>query len=149
MRYKRLVSRSRQARLGWWVAIALGLTLWGLFWASLAYAGDVAEVIAAEACSEGPSGMQAVANTIKNRAKIAHITPVAVVTAKNQYYGLTNKNRAKIYRECRETADYLEAHINSIPDITGGATYFLLPGERRRAWHKTFTVKIGKHSFYK
>lgn len=109
----------------------------------------VAVTIAAEACSEGERGMQAVANTIRNRAVSRGMSARAVVTERNQYYGATAKNRLILYGQCRAIADKLSKNINTIADITGGAEYFLLPGERVRAWHGKRTVTIGKHTFYK
>lgn len=116
----------------------------------LASADDiVAEVIAAEACSEGFDGMKAVANTIANRSKHQSKTPYQIVTAKNQYYGYTNKNRHKIYLSCKSEADYLSVHLMELSDLTDGAEFFLLPGEPVRKWHGKKTVTIGKHTFYR
>lgn len=109
----------------------------------------LAETIAAEACSEGYEGLQAVANVIRNRAISQNKTPYQIITAKNQFYGYTNKNRTKIYKGCKKTADYLAENIMNLPDITGGAEYFLLPSEKIRAWHGEKTVTIKKHTFYK
>lgn len=109
----------------------------------------VAITIAAEACSEGEVGMQAVANTIKNRAIARRKTPAQIVTQKNQYYGATASNRHKLYAQCKATADRLAREIMTLPDVTGGAQYFLLPKEPVRKWHGAKTVKIGRHTFYK
>lgn len=109
----------------------------------------VAEVIAAEAGGESEIGMRAVACVIANRARAQHKTPYQIVTAKNQFYGLTAKNREKLYRQVKPIADKLAARIMSLPDITGGALYFRTARERVFPWCKIRTVKIGKHIFYK
>lgn len=112
-------------------------------------AGIVASVIAAEAAGEGEPGMRAVACVIANRARAQGKTAYQIVTAKNQFYGLTAKNREKLYRQVKSIADNLAARIMSLPDITSGALYFRTAKERLFPWCKIRTVKIGKHIFYK
>lgn len=109
----------------------------------------VARVIAAEAAGEGEIGLRAVACVIANRARAQHKTPYQIVTARNQFYGLTAKNRKKLYRQVKPIADRLAAEIMSLPDITGGALYFRTAQERVFPWCKIRTVKIGKHIFYR
>lgn len=109
----------------------------------------VASVISAEACSEGEIGMYAVANVIANRAKKYNITPYEVVIQKNQFYGYTSENRKKLYNQCKEVSYKLASNIMQLNDITNGALYFKRTGEKKRSWHKVFTIKIGKHLFYK
>ena len=118
----------------------------------VAHADTVAAVIAAEACDQGPVGMAAVAHVINNRAVNQGRTPLEIVMARNQFYGYTASNKERLYRECREIADTLALRLKEGtlgPDITQGAEYFLLPGERVRAWHGAKTVKIKKHTFYR
>lgn len=112
---------------------------------------DIASVIAAEACNQKEIGMHAVGSTILNRSKNRHISPVAVVKQKNQYYGHTASNRLALYAQCKATADKIAIQVlnGTLKDIVSGAEYFLLDGERLRAWHGAFTVRIGAHSFYK
>ena len=112
---------------------------------------DIAVTIAAEACSEGPEGMEAVASTILNRSKAWHKTPGEIVIQKGQYYGFTAKNRLLRYQECKNVADRLALRVldGNLPDSVAGGIYFLLPNEKRRVWHKIATVKILKHQFYK
>ena len=109
----------------------------------------IAEVIAAEAGGEGERGMLAVACVIANRARAQHKTPYQIVTAKNQFYGLTAKNRIKLYHQVKLIADRLTKDIMRLPDITGGALYFRTEQERLFPWCKNRTVKIGNHIFYK
>ncbi len=109
----------------------------------------LAEVIGAEACDQGINGLRAVANTIKNRAIRQHKTPYEIVTAKNQYYGYTAKNRHEIYLTCKAQADYVAKNLMTLPDLTDGALFFLLPGERVRVWHGKKTVTINSHTFYR
>jgi len=109
----------------------------------------VSSVICAEACGEGEVGMYAVANVIANRAKKWNMTPYQVVTQKNQFYGYNNPNREELYNQCGHISDRLTEKIMELDDITGGALYFRLANEQKRSWHQVFTIKIGKHWFYK
>lgn len=111
----------------------------------------VAVVLAAEACGEGEQGMRAVAGTILNRSLRRGISIERVVSEKNQYYGYTASNRHRLYAQCKGVADRVAAELKAgtLKDITGGAEYFLLPGEKIRSWHGKRTVKIGAHTFYK
>lgn len=119
--------------------------------ASRSYTLDevVSSVICAEACSEGEVGMYAVANTIANRSRKRNMTPYQIVRQKNQYFGYTASNREELYNQCGEVSDKLTSKIMQLDDITDGATYFRKVGEKKRSWHMVFTVKIGKHLFYK
>ena len=135
-------------------AVAAATLLVALLAASLARAEEcqeqiIAEVIAAEAGGEGERGMLAVACVIANRARAQHKTPYQIVTAKNQFYGLTAKNRIKLYHQVKLIADRLTKDIMRLPDITGGALYFRTEQERLFPWCKNRTVKIGNHIFYK
>ena len=119
-----------------------------------AFADDfqiIASVIAAEACSEGQVGMDLIAEVISNRAKKWHKTPLEVVTAKNQFYGYTAPNRPKLYAQCQLKADRAatEVFTGETGQITGGAIYYLLPGEPLRSWHGKKIITYKKHSFYK
>lgn len=111
----------------------------------------VAKVICAEACSEGALALVGVTCTIKNRMIKYNKTAYEVITQPSQYYGLINKNRNKIFEDkfCRETAIQLIETINQLVDITDGALYFKVEGEKLQEWHKIFTIKIGKIYFYK
>lgn len=135
-------------------AVAAATLLVALLAASLARAEEcqeqiIAEVIAAEAGGEGERGLRAVACVIANRARAQHKTPYQIVTAKNQFYGLTAKNRIKLYHQVKLIADRLTKDIMRLPDITGGALYFRTEQERLFPWCKNRTVKIGNHIFYK
>jgi len=112
---------------------------------------EVAKVICAEMCSEGSILMQGVANTIQNRMKLNNKSAYEIVTERNQYYGYTNINKDKIFKnkQCQEVAISLAENINNLIDITNGALYFRLDNESVRAWHKELTVKIKNVSFYK
>ena len=135
-------------------AVALMTLLIAALAASLARADEVetvAVVIAAEAGGEGEIGMRAVACVIANRARAQHKTPYQIVTTKNQFYGLTAKNRMKLYRSVKPIADRLARGIMRLKDITGGALYFRTEKEKLFPWTKkeNFTVRIGNHIFYK
>ena len=120
-------------------------------YASRSYTLDevVSSVISAEACGEGEVGMYAVANVIANRSRKYNMTPYQVVSKKNQFYGHTADNREELYNQCGHISDKLTAKIMELDDITDGAIYFRKVGERKRSWHMKFTIKIGKHLFYK
>lgn len=111
----------------------------------------IAQTISAEACSEGPHAMMGVASTIKNRMEQRGLTAYEVVTEKNQYYGLTNPNREKIFENpnCSEPALKLAQHVSDIPDIVDGAIYFKTVDEPLKSWHKIKTAQIGVVEFYK
>ena len=109
----------------------------------------VSSVISAEACGEGEIGMYAVANVIANRSRDRNMTPYEVVTERNQFYGHTNPNREELYNQCGEISDKLTAKIMKLDDITDGAIFFKTINEKKQSWHMIFTVKIGKHLFYK
>ena len=122
-------------------------------WLSLACADErqvIASVIASESCSEGEIGMKLVSEVIANRAQAWHKTPYEVVTAKNQFYGYTASNRARLYQECQQTADRLAGVVlaKQTGNETRGALYFLAPGERVRKWHKIKTITYRRHTFY-
>lgn len=116
------------------------------------YHEDVAKTIAAEACGEGPVGLQAVANVIANRAKKHNITPYEVVSKPHQFSGFTAKNRDRLYSQCKDSADFLADFLLNIEDLTDGATHF----ENVDVFGKPYwvdsmvkTIKIGNHTFYK
>jgi len=109
----------------------------------------VAEVIASEAANQDEIGLRAVACVIANRAKAQGISPYAVVTARNQFYGYTSKNRHKLYLQVKPIVDRLVRDIMNLKDVTGGALYFLRKNEQRRKWHKVFCKQYRHHFFYK
>lgn len=112
----------------------------------------IARVIAAEACGEGERGMIMVAQVIASRARAWGKTPYQIVTAKNQFFGLTAKNSNRLYQDCQSVADRLATLIftwQTGQNLTGGALYFRQPGEKRMPWHKTETVRYKNHIFYK
>lgn len=120
-------------------------------WGERSYSPDevVASVIASEACGEKYVGMYAISNVIANRSKKYNRNPYEIVTAKNQFYGYTSKNREKLYLECKEYSDYLVANLMKLDDITDNALFFRKINEKKRSWHLIRTIKIGKHIFYK
>lgn len=112
----------------------------------------LAIVLAGEACGEGVRGMHAVGSTINNRALQRGTTPFIEATRRNQYYGLTAKNRLKLFKQCQtESLRLADLLIDgSLKDITGGALYFInFKTEKPFKWCKVKTVRIGNHEFYK
>lgn len=139
---------------GWFLLAVLAFTLFFLaMFVSFARAEDktqvIAEVIAAEAAGEGETGMRAVACVIANRAKAQGKTPFAIVTARNQFYGYTAKNRHKLYLWVKSVADKLAKEIMTLKDITNGALYFRRPDEPKFRWCKIETYRYKNHIFYK
>ena len=61
----------------------------------------------------------------------------------------TASNREELYNQCGHISDKLTAKIMELDDITDGALYFRKVGEKKNSWHMVFTIKIGKHLFYK
>lgn len=112
---------------------------------------NIASVIAAEAACQGKIGMQAVGAVIQNRAESRKISPDAVIKQRNQFYGWTASNRTRLYAQVKNIADEIAQQVidGTLEDVTGGAEYFLLPGERVRAWHGEKTVTLGEHTFYR
>ena len=130
--------------------------LWLFMFCCLAYAERfytpdevVASVICAEAVGEGEVGLYAVSNVIANRARKYNMTSYEVVTQKNQFYGYTAENKEELYMQNKDYCDYLAKNIMTLDDITREAIYFRRIDERKRSWHLVFTIKIGKHLFYK
>lgn len=111
----------------------------------------VAKVISAEACSEGAQGMLGVASTIKNRMDQRSLSAYEIVTQPDQYYGLTNPNRDKIFEDsrCSNPSKWLAKNINELPDIVDGAIFFRVINEIKQSWHKKLTTTIGRIEFYK
>jgi len=111
----------------------------------------VAEVIAAEACGEGYKGMYGVGSVISNRSKQWGKTAVQIVTAKNQFYGYSAKNKHKLFQQCKGDALRIANLVSrgKIEDITQGALYFRQPSEPTYSWHGEPTVRIGNHIFHK
>lgn len=112
---------------------------------------EVAKVISAEMCSKGAIAMQGVANTIYNRMIKYNKTAFEIVVERNQYYGYTNKNKDKIFqnKNCQQISLQLTNNIENLIDITNGALYFRMEGEKIQEWHKELTVKISQIYFYK
>lgn len=113
---------------------------------------EIAKTIAAEAAGEGQTGMVAVANVINNRAVQWKKDPYSIVSAKNQFYGYTAKDRDKRFEEVKNIVVPLaEAIVDGrlSQDITGGALYFRQPKEPIYSWHGEETKKIGGHIFHK
>ena len=109
----------------------------------------VAEVIAAEAADQDEIGLRAVACVIANRAKAQGVSPYVVVTARNQFFGYTAKNRHKLYLQVKPIADRLARDIMGLKDITGGALYFRRPDEKMFRWCKVETFRYKNHIFYR
>ena len=112
---------------------------------------EIAKTLAAEAADQGRDGMIAVANTMGNRSKRQNKSLMDVISAPNQYYGFTAKNKDKRYGEVKDIADDIANQLvnGTLEDTTDGAEFFLLPDERTRKWHGDKTKTIGSHTFYK
>jgi len=132
------------------ILIVLGLFIFGDS-REMTERTEVAKIISAEACSEGKLGMWLVGNTIANRVKLYNKTPYQIVTQKNQYFGYTNPNKDKIYKDCKNIANMIAGKIysNTLEDFTNNAIYYLRPDEKVRKWHKKRTITFKNHTFYK
>ena len=109
----------------------------------------IAMVIAAEAAGEGVEGMRLVAEVVRNRAKNGNY--IKVVTAKNQFYGYTAKNRHKLYKSVKAQADKIvnDMYAGKLGNETNGALYFRRPDEPMFRWCKVQTYSYKSHIFYR
>jgi len=148
-RYKLFTENEMETKWLLPVIIALLLILLIISGARAEETQIIAEVIAAEAADQDEIGLRAVACVIANRAKAQGVSPYVVVTARNQFFGYTAKNRYKLYLQVKPIVDRLAKDIMSLQDITNGALYFLRKNEQRRKWHKVFCKQYGHHFFYK
>lgn len=99
--------------------------------------------------------MEAVANTIRNRAKRRGMTFEEVVRQKWQYSCL-NGGEARLDAFIRKNRgvwdDALTAwQLSGVEDVTGGADHYFADYIKRPSWAKSmqFTRRIGQHLFYK
>lgn len=111
----------------------------------------IAMVIAAEACGEGVGGMRLVAEVVRNRAVSRGTSYIKVVTAKNQFYGYTAKNRHKLYKSVKAQADKIvdDMYDGKLGNKTNGALYFRRPDEPMFRWCKIETTRHLNHIFYR
>lgn len=99
--------------------------------------------------------MEAVANTIRNRAKRRGMTFEEVVRQKWQFSCL-NGGEARLDAFIRKNRgvwdDALTAwQLSGVEDVTGGADHYFADYIKRPKWSAGMveTVKIGKHRFFK
>ena len=146
MKYKRWKARQKK-----WFILALFLFLFPSCGWALNQQQTIASVISAEACGEGSIGLKAVASTIWNRANHNTNALYSVITAPNQYYGYTAKNRLKRYKECQIESDSIVRSMfeGMFEDITNGAKYFRRADEPLFKWCKQETFRYKNHIFYK
>lgn len=97
----------------------------------------IATTLVLEAGGEGNRGMQAVANVLNNRAKRRGTTPAQEALRPSQFsmwnkYNANNEEisdviaKAKRHEKWPIAVDYAK-RIQSLPDITGGATHYYNP----------------------
>lgn len=124
---------------------------------------QIVRTVYGEAGDESPTGQQAVASVIRNRAQQSGMDPTSVIFAPGQFEPWNNpKTRAKlealdpaspeyqsILKTIRPTLDGTAA------DPTGGATHFYSPtaqaalGRQPPSWGQGPAQVIGGHQFYK
>lgn len=116
----------------------------------------VAAILLGEARGEGPKGITAVADVIRNRCIARRMTPVEVVTQRLQFSSLRPGLVADMRREAQWPvavllARQLHTDPTRIPSLTRGATHFESSIGEPPYWAlgRKPTVKIGNHSFYK
>jgi spore germination cell wall hydrolase CwlJ-like protein len=126
----------------------------------------LAATIWGEARGEGTNGMQAVLNIIMNRAKGNFSKAVAVALKPKQFsfwnkihdpakyaLELANSQRSKNDLDHKRYMDALrlvdDARKGTLPDITGGATFYFNPKLANPSWAKemVITKQIGNHKF--
>lgn len=123
----------------------------------------IVRTVFGEAGGEDPTGQQAVAAVIANRAKQAGMTPSQVVMAPNQFEPWGNpETRARLealtpdspaYKAILETIKPVLA--GEAEDPTGGATHFYAPkaqsalGRPAPKWDDGKGVDIGNHRFFR
>ena len=84
---------------------------------------EVAKTLVAEAASDGEAGMRGAGSVVNNRSVKKGKTPFEIINEKNQFFGTTNKNRDKIYKDVKPVADKIveEMYNKKLKDTTGGA----------------------------
>jgi len=118
----------------------------------------VARTAWGEARSEGPQGIQAVANVIFNRARQTGKSPAEIVRERGQFEPWMNPTtRARMEAL---TPDQLAPIMQAIQpalegqDVTGGADHFYSPraqsalGRRPPSWDNGRGVDLGNHRFF-
>jgi len=121
----------------------------------------LARVIWGEAEGEGAEGMQAVGNVILNRANIKDKNIPEVMSRKDQFSAIGDKNRFNsMINLSPDNPEYIQALeiskkllAGELDDITNGATHFYNPNTANMEldWIKQYPVvtTIGKHTFAK
>lgn len=112
----------------------------------------VSRTIYGEARGEGEPGMQAVANVILNRAKLANARPLDVVKAPKQFSTWNDGNVPG--RDAMTDAIALRALRHELGDITGGADHYLrtdiIPNTDWAYRNPDKQTKsVGAHSFFR
>lgn len=109
-----------------------------------------------EARGEGITGMQAVSNVIRNRAKKSKLTIYEEITKPLQFSAITAKGdpMLNVYPKSNDK-QWLEAQdivdTENLEDITNGATHYFNPNVVMPSWADKLTKigSIGNHDFYK
>lgn len=111
----------------------------------------IAIILSAEDAQGGKDGMEAIASSMLNRSKAWNKSIINVATQKNQYYGLTAKNRLKRYKEVKPIADRIAKDLLSgkLKDSVNGGLYFRTNKEKMFKWCKIETARRGSHIFYR
>lgn len=119
----------------------------------------VAATLIGEAGGEGEIGMQAVLNVIMNRSK-NNFNNASKVCLKPWQFSVWNDQKNNINGYIKEKKKHSrwsialklidKARNGKLPDITGGATFYVNPKVEDPEWRKKFklTKTIGKHEFY-
>ena len=119
----------------------------------------IAAVIAAEAASEGPRGMRAVAEVISIRSAEKRLTPLAVVTRYKWFTSLNHTTPERLvqkwevepgYTDALELAGMVCGSRVHLEGIANGATHFTRAGERVY-WtrHLKPVAIVGRLAFYR
>jgi len=119
----------------------------------------IAAVISAEAISEGPRGMRAVAEVISTRCAEKRLTPLAVVTRRKWFTSLNNTTPMRLVQKWEVEPGYEQAlglaamvcrSSGQLEGVANGATHFTRAGEGVY-WtrHLKPVAVVGRLAFYR
>jgi hypothetical protein len=120
----------------------------------------MAATLIGEAGGEGAEGMQAVANVIMNRAG-GDFKKVGAVCLQPYQFSMWNKKQKQVETVVASAQKHprwsiavnlvQKAMSATLPDVTGGATFYFNPKLAMPSWAEKFnkTDRIGNHVFYK
>jgi spore germination cell wall hydrolase CwlJ-like protein len=116
-----------------------------------------------EARGEGPEGMRAVANVIRNRAAKLQLGSdveklISIITSKNQFSSMTilGDTQTVLWPKAADFETVQNVCLNAAPDNTNGALFYANEGAVTSEWYlkniiqnpaHSITATIGKQTF--